>query len=65
MPDVNELETIILELLNGKLRALVEVCNCYADREFLAEMLAKEITAQMEEQWKHKILELTESCTPV
>ena len=49
MVNQETLERIILHLLNGKLRSLVEVCNCYNDREFLAMMLAEEITAWMEE----------------
>ena len=49
MVNQETLERIILNLLNGKLRSLVEVCNCQDDRKFLAMLLAEEITTRMEE----------------
>lgn len=39
----DKLEKIIIEALDGKLRVLVEVCNCQGDRHFLARQLAEEI----------------------
>ena len=40
---MNDTELIIRDALNGKLRTLVEVCNCSGDRMLLARLLAQEL----------------------
>ena len=51
MSGFDKLKQVLHEALDGRLRALVEVCNCADDRAFLAARLAEEIVAAESASW--------------